>query len=670
MPSPIRLGLTAIAFSLTAVAAPSRAAPGPDPAAPLSPEGCADRSREGFVDIATYPTIASCGGAWNVPGAFHDAPVCARAAGNDGVNEAGAGCNVEDLCADGWHVCFGPDDIATRTGGRGCVDAVAADYPNHGSGQVTAPIPPGGAFFMTRTSGSGTGNCDEVVNGFPQSFNDIFGCGTMGTMPQANCTPLNRFGHNQCSALQTYNAQGYAATAFGYNANEWAWFCNDGANGTNESKFVVKTRADDQGGVLCCKDSDVTLPEVCDGRDNDADGVTDEVDFVHDGSADQLPGDPCTATGVPNGTIACAGDGSWTCVPVPPEACCYPDGRCGDVAVAACASLGGSPSGPGTGCASAPCKAVSCTGSCDDGNPCTSDSCVAGQCVHAPNAFACSDGDACTGGDQCARGLCVAGPKALCNCGNGRLDAGEGCDDGNLVSGDGCDVACVIEKRCAEGADVDHDGICDDGDDCVDADLDGYGVGPGCVGPDCNDTVASCTTDCVSDTDGSDGNGIPDCEEAVCVDTDSDGYGEGSACNGPDCDDGVASCNVDCADADRDTLRDCDVDSDDDNDKLPDAIEAMSGTDRLDVDSDDDGIGDGDEVITYATDPTMPDSDGDGLGDGVEVAQKSDPKDPTDTGAGAQGEAKASAGCQTGADGATAALLAGLALAWVVRRRA
>ena len=44
--------------------------------------------------------------------------------------------------------------------------------------------------------------------------------------------------------------------------------------------------------------------------------------------------------------------------------------------------------------------------SCDDGNPCTDDSCTGTKgCVHLPNAVTCSDGDACTGSDQCAAGL-------------------------------------------------------------------------------------------------------------------------------------------------------------------------------------------------------------------------------------------------------------------------
>ena len=58
---------------------------------------------------------------------------------------------------------------------------------------------------------------------------------------------------------------------------------------------------------------------------------------------------------------------------------------------------------------------------------------------------------------------------------------------------------------------------------------------------------------------------------------------------------------------------------DPDADGLTNAQEAALGTNPNDFDTDDDGLGDGDEVNTYSTSPLVADSDGDGLGDGVEV---------------------------------------------------
>lgn len=60
-------------------------------------------------------------------------------------------------------------------------------------------------------------------------------------------------------------------------------------------------------------------------------------------------------------------------------------------------------------------------------------------------------------------------------------------------------------------------------------------------------------------------------------------------------------------------------DSDDDNDGLSDVDEAVYGTDPFVMDTDADGLTDGQEVNTYNTIPTNPDSDSDGVTDGDEV---------------------------------------------------
>jgi hypothetical protein len=57
-----------------------------------------------------------------------------------------------------------------------------------------------------------------------------------------------------------------------------------------------------------------------------------------------------------------------------------------------------------------------------------------------------------------------------------------------------------------------------------------------------------------------------------------------------------------------------------DLDNLELALENILGTSDLDTDSDNDQLGDWDEVNTYNTDPTNPDTDGDGYSDGTEVA--------------------------------------------------
>ncbi|NLF23481.1 MAG: OmpA family protein, partial [Lentisphaerae bacterium] len=65
---------------------------------------------------------------------------------------------------------------------------------------------------------------------------------------------------------------------------------------------------------------------------------------------------------------------------------------------------------------------------------------------------------------------------------------------------------------------------------------------------------------------------------------------------------------------------------DSDGDGLSDDHERRIGTDPFDPDSDDDGLTDGQEVLTYKTDPLNPDSDFDLLKDGAEVlTHKTDP---------------------------------------------
>jgi hypothetical protein len=59
---------------------------------------------------------------------------------------------------------------------------------------------------------------------------------------------------------------------------------------------------------------------------------------------------------------------------------------------------------------------------CNDGNPCTTDTCAAVQgCGHSNNALACDDGNACTSGDVCSAGSCggtaVQVPHEIANLG-------------------------------------------------------------------------------------------------------------------------------------------------------------------------------------------------------------------------------------------------------------
>ncbi|MEO2138030.1 MAG: thrombospondin type 3 repeat-containing protein, partial [bacterium] len=145
-----------------------------------------------------------------------------------------------------------------------------------------------------------------------------------------------------------------------------------------------------------------------------------------------------------------------------------------------------------------------CVGSglpdCDDGNPCTDNSCSPGSgCTSLPNAAACDDGDACTTLDSCVAGVCVGGSL---------LD----CSDGDTCTVDFCDSptgACVNTVQ-PSLCDVDGDGVPDDQDLC-----------PLVFDPDQADSDADLVGDACDNCP----------HESAADQADSDGDGRGNVCD-------------------------------------------------------------------------------------------------------------------------------------------
>lgn len=197
--------------------------------------GCADGVREAFRDRTRYPNIAGCAGGFALPGlARETAPTCANAAGNNGPNPNGDGCSASDLCAPGFHVCRSSADVAQHSS-DGCVGANDA-----------APS----TFWASRQTGTGclecaTGNelgctssdCRPGCAPTTETANDLFGCGSLGSVPRESCAPLDRSSNDLCTALVA------------------PWTCNANNPGANvrESEFVRKP-GPGAGGVLCCRD--------------------------------------------------------------------------------------------------------------------------------------------------------------------------------------------------------------------------------------------------------------------------------------------------------------------------------------------------------------------------------------------------------------------------------
>ena len=186
------------------------------------------------------------------------------------------------------------------------------------------------------------------------------------------------------------------------------------------------------------------------------------------------------------------------------------------------------------------CKDGGCVGSantCDDKDPCTTDSCdpkVAGGCVAKPmKDGACDDGDLCTVTSACSDGKCVGTQDIVCKddnpCTKDACQQGKGCifpaskdpctDDNTCTVGDLCDG---VLGKCLPGAPKN----CDDGLTCTDNTCDGK-TEQGCVA-------------------------LPN--KATC--SDSDPCSEGEACDNGACKGGKPK---DCADTEVCTKDTCDA---------------------------------------------------------------------------------------------------------------
>jgi Cys-rich repeat protein len=155
---------------------------------------------------------------------------------------------------------------------------------------------------------------------------------------------------------------------------------------------------------------------------------------------------------------------------------------------------------------------VECTtkGQCNDGNPCTTDACVSGVCVHTNNSLPCSDGLFCTANDVCSGGTCVGGANP---CSGGllcseTLDAcvqcltNANCNDGNVCTTDTCNSSgtCVFTNNSASC----NDGLfCTPTDTCSGGTCQGGGIA--CPGQFCNETLDACV-ECLTNAHCNDGN--------------------------------------------------------------------------------------------------------------------------------------------------------------------
>ncbi len=159
----------------------------------------------------------------------------------------------------------------------------------------------------------------------------------------------------------------------------------------------------------------------------------------------------------------------------------------------------------------------SCPASCDDGNPCTADSCdqEAKDCRHTPLSGmqgACSGGAGLCKERSCEAGMCVESIVDDC-CGNGVCEGNE--TYGSCIA----DCKTPPDEVCDDGADNDFDDLvdCDDPDcDCVaDSEDDVDDEEPDEEEVDCCDPDADCDEDC-GDGEDNDCDGLADCDDPDC----------------------------------------------------------------------------------------------------------------------------------------------------------
>ena len=314
-------------------------------------------------------------------------------------------------------------------------------------------------------------------------------------------------------------------------------------------------------GVRACGASGLTTcaapaldVEVCDGKDNDCDGLTDETTCDAGGACNVGTCDPQTGCQYNKlNNVPCDAD----------KNACTDNDQC---------KQGVCVPGPGK--------------ICDDGNPCTTDSCdpASGCTKTVDDGKLCdADGDACTAADHCVGAVCSAGKavvcdntntcsKSTCNSLSGKCvgkavqdgvpcddstvctqgdvcKAGDclgkiiSCDDNNPCTGNSCDPVTGCSAVNLEGLACDDDNPCTVGDlckagACVKGAAKACDPGASCVAGACDLTSGKCSyKNKVSGAPCEDGDA---CSEADgCL----DGTCQGKTTN---CDDGNACTNDSC----------------------------------------------------------------------------------------------------------------------------
>jgi hypothetical protein len=311
--------------------------------------------------------------------------------------------------------------------------------------------------------------------------------------------------------------------------------CDDGNACTTDSCNPLSgcAHAPIAGCVTCtvvadCNDSNPCTTDACNAGACQNTNVTN--------------GTPCLDGNLCNGTETCQAGActAGTALDCDDGNACTVDGCDATAGCQHPAALDGTPCPDTTVCNGAEtCQAGTCTAgaplACDDGNPCTTDSCLPiSGCQHpaVPNGTGCSDGDACNGAETCQAGSCTAGAPLAC-------------DDGNDCTLDSCDpVGGCQHPAVANGTPCPDGTVCNGAETCQ---------GGACsAGPPlaCGDGDA-CTTDACNALSGCSNTPIPGCTPcAVPADCDDGNPCSADACNAGACANTALADGTPCLDLD------------------------------------------------------------------------------------------------------------------------
>ncbi|MBI5610053.1 MAG: hypothetical protein HY902_14355, partial [Deltaproteobacteria bacterium] len=258
--------------------------------------------------------------------------------------------------------------------------------------------------------------------------------------------------------------------------------CTDGSACTDKDLCAGGKCA---GTSIDCDDKNVCTTDIC---DNAKGCVHNAISGECNDGDDCTVGDACQDGACGAGKPKDCDDGN----PCTQDTCDVSTGKC------APKILDGAPCSDGNACTTPDnCVGDVCKGgpvNCDDKNPCTDDVCDPGNgCANTANTTGCNDGNACTLTDTCdGKGSCVGAP----------IDASVTCNDNNPCTQDVCDqgTGCINPAQAA---------VCEDGNPCTNGDQ----CSAGKCKPGQNVCGCQVDADCLPQDDGNPCNGSMYCNK-------------------------------------------------------------------------------------------------------------------------------------------------------------